>query len=65
MPDIFSGRERDVIELAVHAMSNSQIAARLNISEATVKSHLYSVFGKLGAVSRIDAVNKYYNRQSC
>jgi DNA-binding CsgD family transcriptional regulator len=33
------------------------------ISETTVKRHLYNAFGKLGAVSRIDAVNKYYNRQ--
>ncbi|MFC0437070.1 response regulator transcription factor [Kutzneria buriramensis] len=64
VPDTLSGREREVIELTAQAMSNSQIAARLNISEATVKRHLYNVFGKLGAVSRIDAVNKYYNRQS-
>lgn len=63
VPDTLSGREREVIELTAQAMSNSQIAARLNISEATVKRHLYNVFGKLGAVSRIDAVNKYYNRQ--
>jgi DNA-binding NarL/FixJ family response regulator len=60
--DGLSVREREVLGLAADAMSNAQIAARLTISEATVKRHLYNVFGKLGAVSRVDAVNKYYNR---
>jgi DNA-binding NarL/FixJ family response regulator len=40
------------------AMSNAQIAARLYLTEATVKRHLSNIFGKLRAVSRIDAVNK-------
>jgi DNA-binding NarL/FixJ family response regulator len=62
--DTLSSREKEVLELTAQAMSNSQIAARLNISEATVKRHLYNVFSKLSAVSRIDAVNKYYNRSS-
>jgi DNA-binding NarL/FixJ family response regulator len=53
-----SRRELDVLELAAQAMSNAQIAARLYLTEATVKRHLSNIFGKLGAVSRIDAVNK-------
>ncbi|MEU5264140.1 response regulator transcription factor [Amycolatopsis sp. NPDC021455] len=60
VPDRLSSREQEVMELTARAMSNAQIAGHLNISEATVKRHLYNVFGKLGAVSRIDAVNKYY-----
>jgi DNA-binding NarL/FixJ family response regulator len=39
-------------------MSNAQIASRLHLTEATVKRHLHSIFTKLGAVSRIDAVSK-------
>ena len=39
-------------------MTNAQIARRLDLTEATVKSHLRRIFAKLGAVSRIDAVNK-------
>jgi DNA-binding NarL/FixJ family response regulator len=53
-----SGREREVLELAAEALSNFQIATRLGLTEATVKRHLRNIFVKLGAVSRIDAVNK-------
>ncbi|WP_327037692.1 response regulator transcription factor [Micromonospora maris] len=53
-----SEREHDVLSLAAEALSNSQIARRLYISEGTVKRHMRHVFKKLNAVSRIDAVNK-------
>jgi len=53
-----SPRERDVLVLAAQALSNAQIGSRLHLTEATVKRHLSNVFAKLGAVSRIDAVNK-------
>jgi DNA-binding NarL/FixJ family response regulator len=53
-----SPRELDVLRLAAQAMSNAQIASQLYLTEATVKRHLSNIFAKLGAVSRIDAVNK-------
>jgi DNA-binding NarL/FixJ family response regulator len=53
-----SAREREVLDLVGRAYSNSQIASRLSLTEATVKRHLRNIFVKLGAVSRIDAVNK-------
>ncbi|MFG3253169.1 response regulator [Streptomyces sp. NPDC048172] len=53
-----SGREREVITLVAQGMTNAQTARRLAISEGTVKHHLRNVFAKLGATSRIDAVNK-------
>ncbi|KES06236.1 hypothetical protein BU52_16005 [Streptomyces toyocaensis] len=53
-----SRREHQVLVGAAAAMSNRQIADRLGITEGTVKRHLNSVFRKLGAVSRLDAVNK-------
>ncbi|QIY95534.1 response regulator [Streptomyces sp. S1D4-11] len=53
-----SARERELLTLVSHALSNRQIAVRLNITEGTVKRHLRNIFGKLDAVSRIDAVNK-------
>ena len=56
--DGLSVREREVLDLVADALSNSQIASRLGLTEATVKRHLRNVFMKLGAVSRLDAVNK-------
>jgi DNA-binding NarL/FixJ family response regulator len=58
-----SARECEVLELVSQALSNSQIASRLCLTEATVKRHLRNIFVKLGAVSRIDAVNKAAERQ--
>lgn len=55
---LLTERELDVVRLAADAFSNIQIATRLALTEAAVKRHLRSVFTKLGAVSRIDAVNK-------
>ena len=53
-----SDREREVLGLVAQALSNGQIASRLGLTEATVKRHLRNIFAKLGAVSRLDAVNK-------
>ena len=57
-PPLLSDRERDLLDLVAQAMSNRQVATSLGITEATVKRHLHNIFAKLGAVSRIDAVNK-------
>jgi DNA-binding NarL/FixJ family response regulator len=53
-----SDREHEVLMLVAQGMSNGQIASKLSIAEGTVKRHLRNAFTKLGAVSRIDAVNK-------
>jgi DNA-binding NarL/FixJ family response regulator len=57
-PETLSAREREVLDLVAQALSNGQIAVRLHLTEATVKRHLRNIFVKLGAVSRLDAVNK-------
>lgn len=51
-----SSRELDVLRLVSCGRSNREIAAILCISEATVKSHVSSVLGKLGAGDRTHAV---------
>jgi DNA-binding NarL/FixJ family response regulator len=51
-----SGREREVLQLVAEGLSNRGIARRLVVSEATVKTHLNHVFGKLGVDSRTAAV---------
>lgn len=53
-----SGRELEVLLLTVRAMSNSQIASHLHISEGTVKRHLTNIYAKLGVSSRADAAKK-------
>ncbi len=51
-----SARELDVMVLVAEGLTNREIARRLFVSEATVKSHLVHVFTKLGATSRTAAV---------
>jgi DNA-binding NarL/FixJ family response regulator len=53
-----SAREEEIIRHVGRALSNRQIASRLGITEGTVKRHLSNIYQKLGAVSRLDAVNK-------
>ncbi|HWE63648.1 MAG TPA: DNA-binding response regulator [Chloroflexota bacterium] len=48
-------RERGVLEGVVRGERNKEIAARLGLSEPTVKTHLASIFGKLGVDSRAAA----------
>ena len=51
-------RETEVLTLMSHGMPSRQIAARLGISYATVRSHIRSVGSKLGAHSKDEAVLK-------
>jgi len=50
-------REREVLQMLVGGLGNKEIAARLGISEHTVKFHVASILGKLGAGSRTEAVS--------
>ncbi len=51
-----TAREIDVLELLAQGMPNKAIAARLAISDQTVKFHVSSIAGKLGARNRTEAV---------
>jgi NarL family two-component system response regulator YdfI len=49
-------REREILAAVVHGKRNKEIAARLYITESTVKAHLTNIYGKLGVDSRAAAV---------
>jgi DNA-binding NarL/FixJ family response regulator len=49
-------REIEVLELLAEGLPNKGIAARLGISDQTVKFHVAAIAGKLGAANRTDAV---------
>jgi ATP/maltotriose-dependent transcriptional regulator MalT len=57
-----SQRELEVLELVASGATNREAAARLFISEATVKTHLLHIYAKLGVSDRAAAVAEGYNR---
>ena len=57
-----TGRELEVLELIVRGLSNKEIGAALGISEATVKSHINSILGKLGVTDRTQAATTALQR---
>lgn len=56
--DVLTAREREVVELLAHGMTNKEIAAELFITTNTVKRHLKSIFEKLDVHTRSAAAAK-------
>jgi DNA-binding NarL/FixJ family response regulator len=61
-PELLSQREFEVLELVAAGTTNREAAARLFISEATVKTHLLHIYAKLGVGDRAAAVAEAFNR---
>lgn len=55
-------REIEVLELMAEGLPNRSIAGRLGISDQTVKFHVASILGKLGAGNRTEAVRRAVRR---
>ncbi len=53
-----TGRERQMAILIARGLANKEIASELNISPATVRTHIYNLYRKVGAESRIDLLNR-------
>ena len=56
LPEGLTPREIEVLRLLAEGLGNKEIASRLSVSEHTVKFHVASIMGKLGASSRTEAV---------
>ena len=54
-PEPLTERELEVLQWVAHGLSNQEIANRLTISEATVRTHVSNILGKLHLASRIQA----------
>ncbi len=57
-----TARELDVLAALGDGLGNRAIAERLGISEHTVKFHLASIYGKLGATTRAEALRRAFRR---
>lgn len=60
--DAISPRELEVIKLIAGGANNREAAAKLFVSEATIKTHLLHIFEKLGVRDRAAAVSEAYKR---
>jgi len=59
-----SGRESEILALLSEGLSNKEIGSRLNISAATVRSHLMNIFKKLHVHCRTEAAAKYLKHRA-
>ncbi|MEU3983118.1 response regulator transcription factor [Streptomyces sp. NPDC026672] len=61
-PDGLTGREMEVLVLIAEGLTNQEIARRLHVSTATVKTHINNLFAKTGLKDRAQAVRYAYGK---
>jgi len=60
--NILSNRENEILELLARGMLYKEIAAKLFISQETVRKHVYHIYEKMHVNNRVEAINKFYGR---
>ncbi len=58
---ILTSREEEILHFFAEGLSNRDIATTLNLSEHTIKNHLFHIFDRLGVSSRMEAVVYSFN----
>ena len=53
-----SGRETEILQLIAKGVSNSEAATMLNLSKATIRTHLEHIYRKLEVTNRVEAVTE-------
>lgn len=56
---LLTARERQVLEMAAHGLTNHEIADRLAVTVHAVKFHLATIYRKLGVANRTEAAFRY------
>jgi len=59
---VLSNREKEILELLTKGMLYKEIAAKLFISQETVRKHVYHIYEKLHVNNRVEAINKFFGR---
>ncbi len=54
-PEILTRRETEILGLVAQGLSNQEVTDRAGISEATIRTHVGHIFGKLGVNNRVEA----------
>jgi DNA-binding NarL/FixJ family response regulator len=60
--EVLSKRESEIVKMVAVGLRNKEIADKLNIGEGTVKSHLHSIYEKLGVHGRVELTMYAYER---
>jgi DNA-binding NarL/FixJ family response regulator len=60
--EVLSRRETEIVKMVAGGMRNKEIATKLSIGEGTVKSHLHSIYEKLGVHGRVELTMYAYER---
>ena len=61
-PNLLTKREREILILLEKGTTNAAMATAMDVSEHTIKTHLYNIYKKINAANRVEAIN--WSRQN-